>query len=232
MRPGIEVRPAEPGDMDALVALCLAARQEAAVGSQLCTADPVTLAQQLGALTAAPGGTVLVSTVDGTVVGLLLGRLLGANPFTDESSLAVEALYVSTEHRRHGVGHALMTGATDLAAQAGADQVYAAPIPGARGMQRFFVRLGFAPAATHRVSSTASLQRRLAADGAAVRRPASRGIEDLIARRRQSRAGSTGEIPVVAVPDRDQSGRRTAISRHVRRAVQTRLDVESSTTIS
>ena len=235
MRPGIEVRPAEPGDMEALVGLCLGARQESAVGSQVCTADPATLAQQLGTLTAAPGGTILVGLMDGVPVGLLLARLLGPNPFTDEASLAVEALYVGPEHRRHGIGHALMVGATDLAARAGVDHVYAAPIPGARGMQRFFVRLGFAPAATHRVTSIASLQRRLAGDGSTARRGSGRGLEDLIARRRQTRA-ATGEIPTVpervAAPERDQTGRRAAMSRHVRRAVQTRLDVESSTTIS
>ncbi|HEY3437301.1 MAG TPA: GNAT family N-acetyltransferase [Actinotalea sp.] len=225
--------------MDALVELCLAARQESAVGSQVCTADPVTLAHQLGTLTAAPGGTILVGLADGAPVGLLLARLLGPNPFTDEASLAVEALYVAPDHRRHGVGHALMAGVTEIAAQAGVDQVYAAPIPGARGMQRFFVRLGFAPAATHRVTSMSSLQRRLG-DASATRRAGGRGLEDLIARRRQSRA-ATGEIPTVTAPvpavpasaaERDQSGRRAAISRHVRRAVQTRLDVESSTTIS
>ena len=52
MRPAIEVRPAEPSDMEALVALCLAARHESSVGSQVCTADPAMLAQQIGALSA------------------------------------------------------------------------------------------------------------------------------------------------------------------------------------
>ena len=182
MRPGTEVRTAEPADMADLVALCLTARQESSVGPQVCTADADTLAHQLGALTAAPGGTVLVAHSDGTPVGLLLGRLLGPNPFTDEASLAVEAVYVDPRHRRRGVGHALMVGAAELAEQAGAEHVYAAPIPGARGMQRFFVQLGFAPAAAHRVTSTASLLRRLSQDTGVARRPGPRGLEDLIAR--------------------------------------------------
>ncbi|WP_149204460.1 GNAT family N-acetyltransferase [Actinotalea subterranea] len=239
MRPGIEVRPAEPADLDDLVALCLTARAESSVGPQVCTADGSTLAHQIGALAAAPGGSVLVATADGATVGLLLGRLLGPSPFTDEVSLAVEALYVVPGHRRRGVGHALMTGAADLAAAAHAAHVYAAPIPGARGMQRFFVQLGFAPAAAHRVTSTSALQRRLAVDGGAARRPAPRGLEDLIARRRQSRDSSGLDrlvgAPValtVETPKADQIGRRSSITRHVRRAVQMRLDVESSTTIS
>lgn len=235
MRPGIEVRRVEPGDMPGLVEVCLEARRESSVGSQVCTSDPGTLSHQLGALTAAPGGTVLVALVDGTVVGLLLGRVVGPNLFTDETSLAVELLYVGAQHRRRGAGRALMVVATEVAAAAGADHVYAAPIPGARGMQRFFVQLGFAPAAAHRVTTTLALQRRLAQDGASPRRTSHRSLEDLIARRRQSRGETpTGEIEAVRQAPRevDHSGRRAAITRHVRRAVQTRLDVESSTTIS
>lgn len=226
MRPVIEVRPAEPADLEDLVDLCLTARDESSVGPQVCTADRHALAQQLGALTAAPGGTVLVARTEGATVGLLLGRLVGPNPFTDEVSLAVEALYVAPEHRRRGTGRALMVGATEVAAAAGAGHVYAAPIPGARGMQRFFVQLGFLPAAAHRVTSIAALQRRLAGEGPA-RRSGPRGLEDLIARRRLVRL----ESAAAAEPDA-QAGRRSSISKHVRRAVQTRRDPESSTTIS
>lgn len=233
MRPGIEVGPAEPVDMDGLVRLCLAAREESIVGSQVCSAEPAMLAHQLGALTAAPGGTVLVARSDGAVVGLLLARLLGPNPFTDDVSLAVEALYVATSHRRRGVGHALMVGAADVAAAAGAEHVYAAPIPGARGMQRFFVQLGFAPAAAHRMTSTSALQRRLALDTTAPRRPGPRGLEDLIARRRQSRAGLVATNDVVRAAEvQAAQPARLSISKHVKRAVQTRRDAESSTTIS
>lgn len=239
MRPGIEVRPARPDDLDGLVSLCLTARGESSVGSQVCSADADTLAHQLGALSAAPGGTLLVAHAEDAVIGLLLGRVVGPNPFTDEVSLAVEALYVGPGHRRRGAGHALMLGAAGVAEEAGAEHVYAAPIPGARGMQRFFVQLGFAPAAAHRVTTTAALQRRLAQAQVTSRRHGS-GIEDLIARRRRSR-GATAPVPVVephlavAVeqPGRlDQLGRRSAITRHVRRAVQTRRDPESSTTTS
>lgn len=229
MCPAIEVRRLETVDMDEAVALCLTGRGESSVSSQVCTSDAATLGNHLGALTAAPGGIVLVAAVDRAVVGLLLGRLIGPNPFTDDVSLAVEVVYVAPEHRRRGIGHSLMSGAADVAAEAGAEHVYAAPIPGARGMQRFFVQLGFGPAAAHRVTSTTALQRRLALDSAPARRSAVRGLDDLIARRRQSRAQGAD-----APPDspEDQPGRRSAMTRHVRRAVQTRLDVESSTTTS
>jgi GNAT superfamily N-acetyltransferase len=242
VRAGIEVRPAEPGDMDQLVGLCLTARAESSVGSAICSSDAATLTKQLGAFTAVPGAHVLVAYVEQTMVGMVLGRMIGPNPFTDEVSLAVEALYVDPGHRRRGAGHALMVAIAELATAAGADQVYAVPLPGARGMQRFFVQLGFAPAANHRATTTSALLRRLATGALATGRSGPRGLEDLIARRRRSRTGSGKVLPQppvaaagpdgVVVAEADQAGRRAGISKHVRRAVQIRRDVESSTTIS
>ncbi|KGM14466.1 GNAT family N-acetyltransferase [Cellulomonas bogoriensis] len=225
MRTGVEVSPAEPQDVEHLAGLCLRARSESSLASQICSADQGDVARQIGALTGAPGGVVLTARLEGTVVGLLLARVLGPSPFTEEVSLAVEAVYVDAAHRRRGVGHALMVGATHAARQAGAESVYAAPIPGARGMQRFFVRLGFTPAAAHRVVSTSALERRLAGDVAKGRVGA---LEDLIARRRRLRLdGQVGHVP-------DQVGQasRAVMSTQVSRAVQTRLSAESTTTTS
>ncbi len=232
MRPA-EVTVAVPSDVDEVAGVCLGAREESSVGPQVCSADRRVIAQQIGALAAVPGGMVLVARTDGHVVGLLLGRLVGPNPFTDETHLAVEALYVVAAHRRRGVGHALMAAAAEEAAAAGAVQVYAAPIPGARGMQRFFVQLGFLPAAAHRVTTLSALQRRLAQDSPrTARRLGPRHLEDFIARRRQAR-DATGEIPVI-VPTigEAQPAVRSAMSMQVRRAVQRRNDRASSTTTS
>ncbi|GEA84227.1 hypothetical protein GCM10009774_29350 [Cellulomonas gelida] len=192
MRPGVQARAALPEDLDDLVHLCLEARKEAGTGAQLCTDDTDRLARQLGALLAVEGGIVLVGTIDDQPAGLLLGRLVGPSLFADSTSLALEAIYVMNTARRRGLGHTLLAHAAAVAEQNGAAEVYAAPLPGARGMQRFLARLGFAPAAAFRVAGTAALQRRLLHDhGATVvasRRPSSRGLEDLIARRRQARA--------------------------------------------
>lgn len=220
MRPGIEVRSIRPADVDALVQLCLAARRETWAGPQVCSADPGTVASQIGALAGMPGGTVLVASADGGVVGVLLARVIGPNVFTDDVTMVIEAVYVASGHRRKGVGHALMQVVTELAIVAGADQVFAAPIPGARGMQRFFVRLGFVPAAAHRVIATSALHRRLTADSQS--RTGARAVDELIARRRQSRA----EV----APDPEAA--RGSITRHVSRAVHTRRALESSTTMS
>jgi GNAT superfamily N-acetyltransferase len=225
VRPGIEVRSARPDDLESLVALCLTARLETWTGSQVCSGDAMTVADQIGVLTGLPGGTVLVAQVEGAVVGLLLGRVVGPNLFTEHATFAVEAVYVDAHHRRRGVGHALMLVAVELAIVAGAEHVLAAPIPGARGMQRFFVRLGFTPAAAHRVVATAALHRRLTADMVSGR-GGPRGIDELIARRRQSRA----EGACASAPDAELG--RAPVNRHVSREVQTRRPLESSTTIS
>lgn len=224
------VRRAEPGDVPGLVALTLAGRRESQVSNQVCAADPDVIGRQLSAYAGAPGAVVLVAEDEaGQVAGLLLARVVGPNPFTDEPSLVVEAVYVAATARRRGVGHALMSSAAELAHEAGAVDVYAAPIPGARGMQRFFVQLGFTPAASHRTIPLAALRRRLADAGPARRRSVHRGLEDLIARRRQSRL-STGEIPMVAPAEtQDPSADKR---RQVSRAVQSRRPWESSTTIS
>jgi len=241
VRPGVHVRPAEPDDLDGLVALCLEARAEAAVGAQLCSNDADRLRHQLGTLLAAPGGRALVGLADGDLAGLLLTRIVGPSPFTEDVTLHVEALYVRFGRRRRGLGHALLAGALAIADEAGAEQVFAVPLPGSRGVQRFLARLGFAPAAAHRVVSTEALGRRLAGDTVVAgggRRGSGRGLEDLIARRRQVRALS-GEVDLTEVASRlaaveaaDAQPRRSSISMHVRRAVASRRESEPTSTIS
>lgn len=242
MRAAIDVCAVRPEDRDGVIELCLRARGETWTASQVCSGDAQTVARHLGALAASPGAVVLVARAEDGLVGFLLGRLLGPSLFTDEVNLSVEVVYVDGEHRRRGVGHALMLAAVEFALANGAENVYAASIPGARGVQRFFVRLGFTPAASHRVIPVVTLHRRLTAEGA--RRSGSRRRDDVIARRRQSRGASaapaTEPLPVVAVgalASRSDVSElwespRTAISMQVSRAVQIRRDISSSTTIS
>jgi len=242
VRPGVQVRAAVPEDLDGLVELCLEARAEAAVGAQLCSSDAERLRHQLGTLLTVSGGHAMVGLLDGELAGLLLARVVGPSPFTDEVSVHVEALFVRVGRRRRGLGHALLAGAAQIAEDAGASQVFAVPLPGSRGVQRFLARLGFAPAAAHRVVSTEVLQRRLAVDpalaGAGRRGGSGRGLEDLIARRRQVRAMS-GPVDLRGVPAAlaaaealSHEPRRSSISMQVKRAVASRREPESTTTIS
>ena len=208
-RPGTHVRVAEPGDIADLVALSLEARGESTVGPQLCTPDPELLAEQLRLFASSEEGRILVVFVEEVLAGLLLSRFVGPGLFTDERAVHVEAIYVAAPFRRRGIGHALLAELGNLAQETGARHIYAVPLPGARGMQRFLARLGFAPAAAFRVVTLAALQRRLAIRGAGPRPVSrSRGLERLIARRRvasDARDLETQGAPAT-VPPVDRAG--------------------------
>jgi len=234
VRPGVCARPATGSDLDDLAALCLAARTELQVGPQLCTDDPQHLREQLGLLLACPGGTVIAGTMDDEVAGLLLARVIGPGLFCDATALTIEALYVRHDARRQGLGHALLFAAASLAQQAGADEVYASPLPGARGMLRFLARVGFAPTASYRVVATSVLQRRLAQDPAATRaavtgRFGRQRLDGLIARRRQARVF---EFELASADADVATQLRSSITMQVNRAVQIRRPASSRTTTS
>ncbi|MCP2266775.1 GNAT family N-acetyltransferase [Promicromonospora thailandica] len=212
----LEIRTAREDDLRAVAALAAEARDDSPEGAQLGAQDTDRLLEHLSVLLAA-GGHVLVADLDGRVAGVVLGRVVGAYLFARRPSLYLDMLFVAPRARRHGVGHALLRAAADLAAEHDCDDIYSAPVPGNRGVQRFLARLGFAPAAGHRFASVAALQRRLASDAAARdavrpgRRTARGGIEDLIARRRRVRSVTeSGPIDMRQVGGGAPAGRRPA----------------------
>jgi ribosomal protein S18 acetylase RimI-like enzyme len=211
----LEIRSAREDDLPAVAALAVEARDDSPTGAQLGAQDSGRLLEHLSVLLAA-GGQILVAEQNGQVVGVVLGRVVAAYLFAYRASLYLDMLFVAPRARRHGVGHALLRAATDLAAQHECHDIYSAPVPGNRGVQRFLARLGFAPAAGHRVAPVAALQRRLAADAAARdahvgRRFARVGLEDLIARRRRARSVlESGPIDLRPVGGGAPSGRRPA----------------------
>jgi N-acetylglutamate synthase-like GNAT family acetyltransferase len=149
----------------------------------------------------AAGGRVLVTELDGRIVGFVLARTVGPYLFADHPAWIIDLLFVALDARRRGVGRSLVAGIAALAGENDAPHVYVGASAGDRGMQRFLARLGFAPAAGHRVVATSTLLRRLALDGAVParrgRRDATRAaIEDVVARRRRFREASatTGQI--------------------------------------
>ncbi|MBO3093564.1 GNAT family N-acetyltransferase [Cellulomonas dongxiuzhuiae] len=226
VRPGVHVRPVSSVDLEDLVDLCLQARAESGVGRQLCSDDRDRLREHLSVLAAAPDGLTLVATCDGEPAGLVLGRLLGPGLMSDTVVLSLDAVYVRPQQRRRGLGHAMLQAVAELAETTGVTDVYAAPLPGSRGMQRFLARLGFAPAAAHRVVSTGALLRRLALDvPAPARRGGTRGLEDLIERRRRARARALDEEMLARQAT-------ASMSMQVRRAVHNRRPSSSSTTTS
>ncbi|GAA1734795.1 hypothetical protein GCM10009809_32530 [Isoptericola hypogeus] len=203
MRAAVEVRPADRDDLAAVARLAAEAVEESPTAVQAAQAEPARLIEHLSVLMGS-GGCVLVAVHEGEACGFLVVRVIEPQLFARTASAYVDAVYVTPRTRRRGVGHALLAAAAAIAAERGAEQVYCAPAPGARGMQRFLARLGFAPAAGHRVVATTGLQRRLAQEGPQSsrgtrmsRREATRAaIEDLVARRRRARDAGLPTGPV------------------------------------
>ena len=186
MKLGISVTDLDPEHLDELATLCLTARDEAALGAHICVADQAGLRQQLCTYAELPGTRIFVAYLDGSIVGFSLTRDIMPGQFLTNSMLYVELIYVDEGARRRGVGHQLMSKIAQTAHDNGAHDIYALPLPGSRGMQRFYARLGFAPAAAHRVVTTQALLRHLATETKRPRRGVT-PIEDIIARRRRAR---------------------------------------------
>jgi len=191
----VEVRNLAVSDLEPLAQLCVAARGESALGAQVCVAESEKISRQIATFAQLEGGDVIVAEVEGQLVGFAMIRLVSPGAFIDQASYYIEALYVASSARRRGVGHNLLAEVAERAAAQGIQDIYSLPLPGARGVQRFLARLGFAPAASHRVVSLSTLQRNLDAELKRNRRGTGRTIEDLIARRRRART-ETNSGPV------------------------------------
>ena len=169
----VEVLDFSASDLAQVAELALCAREEAGLGAQLCVPEVDRIEHHLRAFAQLDGTSILLAWNEERVIGFALIRCL-------------IAIYVSDEYRRRGAGHSLLSAVCERAEAIGATDIYAIPLPGARGVQRFLARLGFAPAGAHRVVAATTLQRNLGSEPNSTKR-ISRSLEDLIARRRKSR---------------------------------------------
>ena len=94
----------------------------------------------LDRLLADPRRHVLVGTVDGSVVGMAMGRI----DEVGEASLGiVDALYVETQARGVGVGGALLQGLVSWFTTSGCGGVDVSALPGDRDMKNLLESSGF-----------------------------------------------------------------------------------------
>lgn len=184
MRHGPTARLAHPDDLSQVVELLRMARAESPLGPQLCSPDCESLRHQLTVWQAMPGAGLLVAEQGTDILGVALSQYVEANLFSDVAYLQLEALFVAAAHRRRGVGRLLMSMVAHVAFDRGASHVVTMPLSGSRSEQRFLSGLGFSPAATRRIVETPMLQRRLEFLSGPRR---TRGIDEIIARRRRSR---------------------------------------------
>jgi len=185
-RPPVDVRQAGACDTDDLLGLWVQARAEiAGAGRPLLGATPDAIRPRLVDALTRQDLRVLLARWEGRPAGFAVVRVGQLMPLVEGDCVQLEHLYVTPSLRHHGVARALLAGVASLAERHGADQILSGAPPSAREVHRFLARLGFTPLVLRRVVGTATLRRRLAGES---RRSA---LEDLLSRRRSSRARST-----------------------------------------
>jgi GNAT superfamily N-acetyltransferase len=126
----------------------------------------------------------LIATIDDVPVGYVVladstRSLLVASP-----CVSIDMLFVHADFRRQGVGKALMGAVSRYADRNGCEHLTSSVPAGDREANRFFAKLGFAPETVRRVTSSATLQRKLVGEPRTQRYL----LDQLLQRRRDVRA--------------------------------------------
>lgn len=112
---------------------------------------------------------VILACVDGQPAGMAVCRTVEPDPLSDSRVLQMSHVVVTRQHRRRGVGHALLAAAVEIADAEQLEHIGVEIYPSVRDASRFYARLGFAPVTVRRVAPLAVLRRRLASDGPVTR---------------------------------------------------------------
>lgn len=141
IEPEVAVRPAVPGDAPAIARLL-------AQGSRTPDAEDPSAPERYTAATErirAAGGDVLVADYDGAVAGVCQVLLLQHLQHAGGKVAEVESVHVGDEHRRHGVGAALLDAAVTWAAAKGCYRVQLTSHEDRGDAHRFYAARGFVP---------------------------------------------------------------------------------------
>jgi GNAT superfamily N-acetyltransferase len=110
------------------------------------------------------GFKLFVAWEGDAAVGVVCVSLSDVGSWTEVPGVQVSGLHVKGSARHRGVAKALLNAALQTADKWGCTKVVASVPPGDREANRFFARLGFAPAATHRLTDVGSLRKKVSAD--------------------------------------------------------------------
>jgi GNAT superfamily N-acetyltransferase len=157
------VRPASAEDLPAIEEMWGELRETGGRFGRAMS-DPAAAAAGLAKLIENPEARLFIAVMDDEPVGLAYVLCQPLVPLQASNAVHIAYIHVRPEHRRRGMGRALMVAVLDYADDIGADQISVAVDPTLRDASRFFARLGLRPLTMVRSSSSAVLRRRLAAD--------------------------------------------------------------------
>lgn len=130
---------------------------------------------------------IVIAEYDGALAGAVLLRIAPLTPLHLEPLVQIISPQVLPEFRRKGVGGALMEAAAGFAEEQGVAHVGTASLSRSREANRFMARLGLAPHATLRVTSTQLFRSKLSGQRIADPRQPGRQMGQILAARRSLR---------------------------------------------
>jgi ribosomal protein S18 acetylase RimI-like enzyme len=163
-RVNVRVRPAAIDDVSGLVALVRSLDLSLGVfsGRPPLDASEEHLADRFAEIISTAERELLVAVEDaGQIVGMLAGRRDDVGAIDLTPVLHITHLMVAADHRRRGVGRALLAGAVHIAEQSGIDHLIATAASTSREGNRYLARLGFAPLVVQRIAPVSGLRRTL-----------------------------------------------------------------------
>jgi GNAT superfamily N-acetyltransferase len=137
-----------------------------------------------------PDVSAFIAFVDEVAVGYIVLGDTTRSLLVDSPSVSIDMLYVVPDLRRQGVAKALLAASARYADRQGAEHITSLVPAQDREANRFFARLGFASETVRRVTTSTTLQRRLARGGSS-----RYSIEQVLQRRRDVRSRLTHAGP-------------------------------------
>jgi predicted N-acetyltransferase YhbS len=162
-RVNVRVRPAVRDDIPALVRLLQHIDLTSGLFSGKPLHDPSVghLTERFADILESDRCLLIACDESGEVVGMLAAKPDDVGAIDLTPVLHVTHLMVDPEHRRRGIGRALLAGAVHLADEQGFEHVLTTAAAGSREGNRYLARIGFAPLVVHRIASTTTLRRSL-----------------------------------------------------------------------
>ncbi|HET6625573.1 MAG TPA: GNAT family N-acetyltransferase [Nocardioidaceae bacterium] len=189
-RSPVQVRDATPDDAEALLEIWADFSRRTYSERFPAERPEVEVAAAVARIVADPDQRLLVGALDGKVIAAVHLMRAPMAPIYIEQAIHITHLHVLDEHRRHGIGHALIEATVSWAEEKDTGYVLAAASVNSRDANRFMARLGLAQVATVRGATVGTLRAKLPVEPAAAARMGSRShrsVGQVLAHRRSLR---------------------------------------------